>query len=323
MTRQSRWSAAITSLLIAAVGFGSPVPVHAAAPGSISGVLITTDGSPAAGVTVEALRFVPMTASWNRVQIVQSDADGRYTVPGLEADSYRLNFQEKCPTVRGEYFGGGTYDTAPAIPVADGEAVTGKNMRFKGCTFTNLTTPTISGTPIVGGTLLANPGTWEPSLNGNFSFDWMADGIVVRAGSNGAFDVLKEHVGKRISVRVVTFTSAPGWSNGEATSTATGPVVEALVVPTPPVNLTLPKIRGKAEVGQTLKVFKGTWSPASGVSFKFQWLANGKTIKRAAKASFKVSRLVKGKRLRVRVTASVPGAPKRSVMTRATAKVAA
>lgn len=323
MTRQSRWSAAITLFMMAASGVGGSVPAQAATPGSISGVLTAVDGSPAAGVTVEALRFAPMTNSWNRVQTVLSDAQGNYTVPGLEADSYRLHFQEKCPTVRGEYFGGGTYESSPVVPVADGEAVRGKDVRFKGCSFTSLTPPTLSGTAVVGGVLMARPGTWEPSATYNVSYDWLVDGVAVRLGSNSAFEPAKEHVGKNISVRVHVFTSAPGWSNGEATSAAVGPVLAAAVAPTAPVNLTRPKIRGKAQVGRTVKVSKGTWSPASGVTLEYQWLANGKKIKRATKPTFTVSRVVKGKRLQVRVTATVPGAPPRTVMTRATVKVVA
>ena len=323
MTRQSRWSAATTLLVIAAFGIGGSVPAHAADPGSISGALTSVDGSPAAGVTVEALRFVPMTGSWNRVQTVLSDAQGNYTVSGLEADSYRLHFQEKCPSVRGQYFGGGTHDSSPVIAVADGEAVSGKDVRFKGCSFTNLSPPTISGAAVVGGALMAHPGTWEPSVTYNVSYDWLVDGVVVDPASNSAFLLEEEHVGKMVSVRVHVFTSAPGWSNGEASSTAVGPVLAAHVAPTSPVNLTRPKIRGKAEVGRTMKVSKGTWSPASGVTVKFQWLANGKKIKRATKRTLTVPRLAKGKRLQVRVTATTPGAAPRTVTTRATAKVAA
>lgn len=87
-------------------------------------------------------------------------------------------------------------------------------------------------------------------------------------------------------------------------------------------NRTRPRVRGKAKVGRTLRVTRGTWTPDSGVDFSYRWFANGKAIKRATKPRLRVTKKLKGKRLWVRVTAKLPGAAKMTVRTRRTKRVA-
>ncbi|WP_110208116.1 TolB family protein [Nocardioides daejeonensis] len=69
-----------------------------------------------------------------------------------------------------------------------------------------------------------------------------------------------------------------------------------------------PKVKGKAAAGKILKATMGTWSKAP-TAVSFRWLRNGKAIKGAkgAKATYKVRKGDRGKRLAVRVTAKRPG----------------
>ncbi|WGX98004.1 hypothetical protein [Nocardioides sp. L-11A] len=67
-----------------------------------------------------------------------------------------------------------------------------------------------------------------------------------------------------------------------------------------------PKVAGKARVGKVLKVKGLTWSPAPG-KVSYQWLRNGKAIKKATRASYRITRKDRGKRVSVRVTASASG----------------
>ena len=67
-----------------------------------------------------------------------------------------------------------------------------------------------------------------------------------------------------------------------------------------------PKLKGVAKVGKVLKATRGTWSPKP-AKIAFQWLRGGKPIKKAKKASYRVVRKDRGKRLAVRITVSKPG----------------
>ncbi|GAA3532511.1 hypothetical protein [Nocardioides daeguensis] len=69
---------------------------------------------------------------------------------------------------------------------------------------------------------------------------------------------------------------------------------------------TAPRLAGKARAGKVLKVKGGAWSPAPS-TLAYQWLRNGKPIKKATKTSYRVAGKDRGKRLAVRVTASGPG----------------
>ncbi len=80
-----------------------------------------------------------------------------------------------------------------------------------------------------------------------------------------------------------------------------------------------PSISGKAKVGKKLTAKVKAWSPKA--SFKYQWYANGKAIKGASKATFKLVKSQKGKKITVKVTGSHSGYVTVSLTSKATAKV--
>lgn len=59
------------------------------------------------------------------------------------------------------------------------------------------------------------------------------------------------------------------------------------------------KVTGTPKVGKTLKAVPGK---ADGATITYQWLANGKPIKKATKSSLKLSKTLKGKKVSVRAT---------------------
>ena len=59
------------------------------------------------------------------------------------------------------------------------------------------------------------------------------------------------------------------------------------------------KITGTPKVGKTLKAVPGT---TDGATVKYQWLANGKAIKKATKPSLKLTKALKGKKVSVKAT---------------------
>ena len=71
-------------------------------------------------------------------------------------------------------------------------------------------------------------------------------------------------------------------------------------------SLKAPAIKGTAAVGEKVTADPGTWS-ADGLTFAYQWTVNGKAIKGATGASYKIAKADKGKKLAVTVTASKDG----------------
>ena len=102
---------------------------------------------------------------------------------------------------------------------------------------------------------------------------------------------------------VVPGASDPSWSAA---------AYKAPAKPAPPkstkkiVATKAPKISGTAKVGKTLKVNKGSWKPAPS-KYTYQWKRNGKAIKKATKARYKLTKSDAGKKITVTVTASRSG----------------
>ncbi len=89
------------------------------------------------------------------------------------------------------------------------------------------------------------------------------------------------------------------------TPTATPAPAPAIGIGTPGG---VPAAKGSAKVGGTLKVVVGTVTPSS-AKVKIQWFVNGKKIKKATKAKFKIVKKYAGKKVQAKVTATAPGYP--------------
>ena len=70
-------------------------------------------------------------------------------------------------------------------------------------------------------------------------------------------------------------------------------------------------VTGKPKVGKTLKLTGlDKLLRATGVTYKFQWLAGSKKIKKATKSKLKVTQAMKGKKISVKVTAKAASSSK-------------
>jgi hypothetical protein len=154
--------------------------------------------------------------------------------------------------------------------------------------------PTITGTAKVGKKLTAKVKAWSPKAA--FSYQWFADGKVIKGATKKSFKVTKSVVGKAISV-VVT-GRANGYNTVSKVSANTGTITKKTTAFTAAPT---PVISGKAKTGKTLKVAVGTWSPKPVYSYK--WYANGKAIKGATGTTLKLKKAQKGKNITVKVTA--------------------
>ncbi len=95
------------------------------------------------------------------------------------------------------------------------------------------------------------------------------------------------------------------------------PVVTPPVV-TPPTDVDEqhpPKVAGAKKVGSTLKAKAAAWVPDD-AKVKYQWLVNGKIIKKATRAKLKLLEKFAGKKISVKVTATSPGSLPVSVVTK-------
>ena len=71
-------------------------------------------------------------------------------------------------------------------------------------------------------------------------------------------------------------------------------------------NTAKPKVAGTAKVGKTLTCKPGSWSP-SPTTTAFKWLRDGKAIKKAMKAKYKIVKADAKHKLSCRVTVSAAG----------------
>ena len=135
----------------------------------------------------------------------------------------------------------------------------------------NTSPPVISGTAQVGSTLQASTGTWSPAPS-SYEYTWYrcdsAGGNCTTSPtstSSASYPLSAGDVGHKIVVEV----GVNGLPNS-AVASAPSVVVAAAPVSTTPVNSVRPEISGSAQVGQTLTVSNGTWSPTP-TSFLYAW----------------------------------------------------
>ncbi len=155
--------------------------------------------------------------------------------------------------------------------------------------------PSISGAPKVGQKVTCLPGTWTGATG--FAYSWTRNGA--RLAVTGArITVPGAAYGGRLACVVSASNSGGVISRSSPTkSVAIGPAIRKVAAP---------RISGKARVGSTLSVARGSWSPKP-TSYAFQWLRNGKPVGGATKAKYAVKKADKGKKLTVRVTAKANG----------------
>lgn len=152
------------------------------------------------------------------------------------------------------------------------------------------TAPSITGAAVSGSTLTANPGTWTPAAPA-LAYQWLADGDPIQGATGPRLVLANRHAGAAISVAV---TADHDGRTRTTTSAATRAVVGLLTS-------SKPRITGRSKVGRVLRVKPGAWGPRP-VRLRYTWLRNGKVIKGARAASYKLRTVDRGKRIQVRVT---------------------
>jgi hypothetical protein len=128
-------------------------------------------------------------------------------------------------------------------------------------------TPEISGRVVDGSTLSAINGKWDSGVS--FTYQWIQDGSPIVGATSYQFDLRKSDIGSAISVSVT----------GAKKGYRPMPKVSESVVVEDSLQAFLssptPSILGLAQVGKTLSVSVGSWSPLP--SFSYKWKRNGIT----------------------------------------------
>ncbi|GAA0998928.1 hypothetical protein GCM10009563_23740 [Subtercola frigoramans] len=156
--------------------------------------------------------------------------------------------------------------------------------------------PTLTGSPTVGQTVTANPGSWQPAPVA-FTYTWMRDGIPVPGSTAAAYLLTSADAGKQLSVKVVG--TKTGYSASSRSST---PVTIARPLTSTPV----PTIAGTPRVGATLTATAGAWAPAP-VTLAYQWMRGSTAIAGATSATYTLVNADAGQAITVRIIGSKPG----------------
>ena len=264
---------------------------------SISGRLTNGSGGPVPNGFVMAV----LPGSFHVIGSDTTDADGRYTLAGLPAATYTLEFFDNATDAM----------RVASVTVSSGQVLTGVDATLGG-QVTNTSSPTISGAAQVGQPLTAAPGTWQPT-NTTVTYRWVVGDDTSPADdpTGSVYVPTAADVGKTIRVNVTgTYTDELGWVPASSWSAPTAAVVSPppVLVPPPPTmaNIVRPRVMGELRVGEVLRVNLGRWTPKP-TSIKYQWYAKGKAIKGATQRKFTPTRKQLGKRLWVKVTAKAVG----------------
>ncbi|WP_426976342.1 hypothetical protein ACQCSU_16490 [Pseudarthrobacter sp. O4] len=158
-------------------------------------------------------------------------------------------------------------------------------------------TPTVTGTPMVGTALTAAPGAWGPGAV-TLRYQWYRSGAVIIGANAATYTPVTEDLGAILTVKVTG--SKTGFTTSSRTSAPTAAVAKGSLVRATPV------ITGTAKVGSTLTANPGTWGPAP-VTLRYQWYRSGVAITGANAATYKPTTTDAAKTLTVKVTGSKTG----------------
>ncbi|NLC99099.1 MAG: carboxypeptidase regulatory-like domain-containing protein, partial [Actinomycetales bacterium] len=246
---------------------------------SISGKVLDIDGAVPSTVDIDVLDENDSSVKTGR----QGDEDG-FRIVGIPAGTYTVRFE----------FNGQKIDRSVTLERSDDYDF--GDVRFTEPKIANVSKPEIHGDALVGETLTATNGTWEPA-DPALTYRWFADGELLEGETGSTFVVPLSALDKQIRVEVTA--SKPGFPASDTIESA----------PTDPISfeqievVTNPSVSGTPAVGATLTAQPGVWNPAD-VDLEYQWSVDGVEINGATGVTFVPQEAHAGKSVMVEVTAS-------------------
>ena len=146
----------------------------------------------------------------------------------------------------------------------------------------NTVPPAVSGTPRVGNTLTADPGTYIP-VPDSITYQWLADGEVIAGATGATLVVGPEKVGKQI--RVVVTAAKAGYTSMVIGSAETTPVAAAAMT-----------VAGKPTISGGTKPGSVLTASLAGVTFtpnaervSYRWFRDGQLVKGVTGPDYEVT----------------------------------
>lgn len=176
---------------------------------------------------------------------------------------------------------------APALKVSD-SALIGLGL------LRNTPLPTVSRSGSTWGTLTAVTGSWDPNVS--IEYGWLRDGTRLEGSAASTYSLSIKDFGHQFQALV------KGRLEGYESVTR-----ESLKFSLPLMGMVTktPTIKGTPKVTKSLTVATVRWVP--GATLSFQWLLDGKAIKAATKASYKLLPTQKGHKISVKVSQAAVG----------------
>ena len=131
------------------------------------------------------------------------------------------------------------------------------------------TSPAVTGSPVDGQTLTADPGSFSGTGPLTYEYQWQrceADGSAcadIPGATGSTYDLVSADVGGAIVVVVTATNDADSATAGSPATTE----VQALA----PANVSAPTIAGDPLDGETLTADPGTWTGTTPVTYTYQW----------------------------------------------------
>ena len=195
--------------------------------GAITGRLVDDTGSPVSGCAVRARAADGSLA----VRAAITDPSGDFTIGGLSTAPYLVEVARRCSGAPTSMFHDADSPTrtsarvweADPVPVARGVNSSLPADLFTGVpAITSIAAPTLTGTPAVGRTLTAQPGSWLPTSGLSFAYRWYAGTDRIADATGRRLLLTTDVAGARIRVRVLA--TARGWTSAVGRSGSVGPV---------------------------------------------------------------------------------------------------
>jgi hypothetical protein len=284
------------------------VPKSSAATALVTGGVLTATPVPTiAGTTTvgQTLTATPGTWAPATVALAYQWYRGTTAITGATASTYKLTTADAGKAIQVRVTGSKSGFTTVTKPSGATAAIT--NL------LTATPTPTVAGTPKVGQTLTATPGTWAPAPV-ILAYQWHRSGTAIPGATAKTYPVVTADAGATLTVTVTG--SKAGYVTVPKSSTATALVSGGVLTATP-----VPTISGTTTVGQTLTAKAGTWAPAT-VALKYQWLRAGTAITGATAGTYKLVAADAGKTITVKVTGTRSGFTTVAKTSAATAAIA-
>jgi hypothetical protein len=173
-------------------------------------VTAAADGSNIKGVKVCAN---PIGETQSMASCRQTSANGEYTIPSLDPDSYVVEFSDKGKYQTEFYKGAGTLEQATDLTVALGATSEGIDAQMVGLDAApyNTSPPLISGSPSVGSTLTCTPGTWLGEPAPTYVTQWLRGGLPIAGAIGASYTLTTADDGQQIACEV-TATNQTGSS---------------------------------------------------------------------------------------------------------------